>query len=367
MFKFNLIRLIEEWSPANPGVLHFDLVSDPGHHSYKECLVSVLWCWEVQLGMHTPFQVLTPGRILTPLDAEMDDELMRHAARHKLERVASWRQIQGYSNQLKSLTLLFSRPVKTIQYFELPDTFNLEPVAPGEARATQSDAQEDVCYKVNIATRQRTRILPPGRIRVPLLTIGLDQGSIGSAGGAFMMFWLHLMVLLRFDKIHRLIRDLKKAENGCCGKIFTKAKLWSAYLYSLNKRPFGSGANATQKERWMETFEVMCDIFSPVFLKYLPKMAAQWKLPYGTTEEKQTIFDRALDMKSFRAHLSHPKVANWFAWNNSAYEQMDEFWASKMVKESQLPAQDDPESWRHSQFRWEPSVLFVICSLIRFT
>ena len=87
------------------GVRHFNLVSDPGHHNYKECLVSVLWCWEVSQAMHCPWQYLVPGKALTPLDfPDMDPELCRYAARHKLERVASFRQIQGYSNQLRVMS-----------------------------------------------------------------------------------------------------------------------------------------------------------------------------------------------------------------------------------------------------------------------
>ena len=77
-------------------VHHFCLVSDPGHHNYKECLVSLLWCWELNQGMHCHWQHLVPGKILTPLDATMDEELARYAARPKLERVVSFRQLQGY-------------------------------------------------------------------------------------------------------------------------------------------------------------------------------------------------------------------------------------------------------------------------------
>ena len=291
--------------------------------------------------MHCHWQHLKPGKILTPLDVDMDEQLARYAARHQLERVASWRQVQGYSNQLRALTR-FRNPPVTIQTFKMPENFHVRPVKANEGRKTVRGPHQDVSYIVDKETGVRTPILPAVPITLPLLTLGLDQGSIGCGGAAFLMFWLSYMVHVIFDKIHRLIRDIKGAENGCCRKIFTKAKLWSAYLYSLNKRPFGSGANATLKQRWMEVFELQCDISSPSFLKHLPKIARQWRMPYGTASEKQAIFDRVLEMESFRKHLSHPKVANWFAWNKSASEQIPEFYAAKMVKESQLPAQADP-------------------------
>ena len=45
---------------------------------------------------------------------------------------------------------------------------------------------------------------------------------------------------------------------NCCNKVWFKTKLWAAYVLSINKRPFGSGANATQKQRHIEVFSVQC-------------------------------------------------------------------------------------------------------------
>ena len=231
------------------GVHHFNLVSDPGQHNYKECLVSLLYCWEISQGMRCPWQHLVPGKVLTPLDVQnMDPELCRYAGRHKLDRVASYRQLQGYSNQLRVMSSC-SIPPLTLSSFKLPESFNVRPVKANERRKTVQGHDQDVSYIVNTESGVRTRILPPQPIKVRLLTLELDQGSIGCAGAAFVMFYLRLMVMAKFDKIHRLIRDIKGAENNCCKKIFTKAKLWSAYLYSINKRPFGKGGNATLKQR----------------------------------------------------------------------------------------------------------------------
>ena len=152
------------------------------------------------------------------------------------------------------------------------------------------------------------------------------------------------MVMANFDKVHRLIRDIKGAENGCCRKIFTKAKLWSAYLWSLNKRPFGTGQNHTHKERWLDVFKMKCDIHSGVFKKYVSKIGHAWNLPFGTDDEKTAIFERVVELDSFRKHGSHPKLANWFAWNKSAHDQIPEFWAAKMVFESQLIDETDPDT-----------------------
>ena len=40
----------------------------------------------------------------------------------------------------------------------------------------------------------RTPILPPGPIKVRLVTLEPDQGSIGCAGAAFVIFFLHFIL-----------------------------------------------------------------------------------------------------------------------------------------------------------------------------
>ena len=324
------------------GVHHYNMVSDPGHHSYKEVLASLLWCWETGQGMHMPWQHLLPGKVLTPYDVPMDEELSSFAARRKLERVASYRQLQGYSQQLSAVTR-FCKPPVTLSTFKLATGFNIRPVGPNEGRCTVRGTDTDVSYIVDRTTGQRTPVLPDVGV-APLLVLQLDQGVLGCAGVAYLSFWMHMMVYGKFDKIHRMIRDLVGAENGCCRKIFRKTKLWSAYLYSLNKRQFGSGANTTLKHRIMHLFSITEDIFSPVFLKFLVQIGKAWNMPCDTEAEKKEIFNKVLEMPSFTKHLSHPKLSNWFAWNASAWEQMPEFHASKMVYESQLEKQSDPDA-----------------------
>ena len=284
---------------------------------------------------------------MTPLDADMDDAMQRWAAKHKLERVASYRQLQGYSNQLRAMTMYCGPPL-TIHSFKLPAGFNVRPVGSNEERATVRGEHQDVSYIVNKTSRALTPILPVAKVIVRLLTLGLDQGSVGLGGSSFAQFHMRYMIFAKFDKIHRLVRDIKFAENGCCKKIFTKAKLWSAYLFSLNKRPFGSGANTTMKQRLMWIFQQrVCDTYHAVFQKYLPKLGKMWNMPYTTVEEQQAILDAVYELPSFCQHLNHPKLANWFAWNKSANEQIGEFHAAKMVYEVMFDDQADPDAKLH--------------------
>lgn len=172
---------------------HFQLVSDPGTHNYKEALVSVLWCWEIQQAFHCPWQFLVPGKVMTPDDTCMDEEAERFAAKLELIRVASFRQVQGYSNQLEAMTR-FCYPRLKITSFTMPETFHVRPINTNEVRGTKKGEIQDVSYLINIITRVETPILPDRPTTVRMLSLGLDQGAVGCAGAAFMMFHLGLMV-----------------------------------------------------------------------------------------------------------------------------------------------------------------------------
>ena len=319
------------------GVNHYCFVADPGSHSYKDCLVSLVWSWEAQLGVYPPWQELMPGKIVLEGEANMDSFMLRFWKTKKLERVAAYRQMQGLSHQFFHLT----KKRHTIEFFQLPQDSHVRPVEQGESRRTVTDASGDHVFIRNNETGEEKQVLPPNLARVKLALLQLDQGSIGSAGVAFFEYHLGWMVTAKFDKIHRCIRDLKGAAQAV--PIFVKTKLWSSYLFSLNKRPFGSGAFGTAKARLLETFRTNVDIDSPVFLKYLPRLARQWGMSMETHPQRQDIFDRLCMMPSFRKHMAHPKLQNWFAWNKCAHEQLDEFFGSKCIFESQLDEQTDPE------------------------
>ena len=136
---------------------------------------------------------------------------------------------------------------------------------------------------------------------VNTLILGLDEGSIGTAGVAAAAFKMQATIWAKFDKIHRVIRDMKLAESDCCGKVFAKAKLWSAYLYGLNNRPFGSGSNHTLKQRLLDLFQVSESVTSEVFQKYVTRIAKDFGLPCDSREDQQAILRRDIGAEKLHA------------------------------------------------------------------
>ena len=109
---------------------HLTLVADPGTHSYKDCLVSVAFSWENNYGCYPPWQHLLPSKFLLPGEANMYADIEQLAADGKLERVATYRQMQGLSNQIRHLT----SGKLTIDDFSMPPDSQVRALEPGEER-----------------------------------------------------------------------------------------------------------------------------------------------------------------------------------------------------------------------------------------
>ena len=77
------------------GLMHWNMAADPGSHSYKEVMPSVLFAWEKNEACHASLQLLLPGKAVLPRDCNLADDMIDLANDAKLERVAAYRQVQG--------------------------------------------------------------------------------------------------------------------------------------------------------------------------------------------------------------------------------------------------------------------------------
>ena len=180
----------------------------------------------------------------------MPDEVAEAAVARKLVRVAAFRQLQGLSLQLQHLT----SGRLTIDSFVLPELKHLRAVQEDEIRAVRAEGGRQV-GALRTSNGWKTQL--PSRLSdLPLLVVGLDQGAIGVAGMSFSINSLGANIHVRWDKIHRCIRDIKLALKHTEAGIFLRAQLFSAYIYSLNYKPFGTGGFAQQKRRILNVFFV---------------------------------------------------------------------------------------------------------------
>ena len=93
----------------------------------------------------------------------------------------------------------------------------------------------------------------------------------------------------------------------------------------------------------MNVFMATVTVDSPVFQKYVQRIANDFGMPCDTRAEQQAILKEIGELKSFRQKLQTPKVSNWFAWNGLAKEQMREFNAAKCVFAAVFTDDPDPD------------------------
>ena len=75
---------------------HWNVVADPGTHSYKEVMPAALYGWNLDMVGCGSCQLLLLAEAVVLLgDTEVDPTIVPHVEKMTLTRVASFRQLQG--------------------------------------------------------------------------------------------------------------------------------------------------------------------------------------------------------------------------------------------------------------------------------
>ena len=324
-----------------PGVQHWNLIIDPATHSKKEAMAGVAWFWEMQAGCFPDFQWIPAAKVITGREQEMPDCIAEVASIGRLERVASFRQLQGVSHMLSQLT---ARHIDGVKDLTLPENVLVRPVNAGECRIVEQDGPTSRAKIVDVASGTCRDVLPDAFTTAPMVTLGLDQGSVGTALVAFSNF-MGGMIHCRWDKYHRIVRDVKLAFAHAAGGVFLKAQLYTSYLWSVNRKPFSSGAFGTQKKWMLEIFLETHDRgSSPLWQKYGWRIAEDLGMPFHTDEEQEAVWREVALTPSFNQACEDTKLGRWFSWNASARKYMREYNATKMLLESHVHDISDPDS-----------------------
>ena len=350
-----------------------NLIADGSTHSTRDCLVTVAWANEISAGVFAPMQVMQTGPV-SPQDRFDDSLLLEISKRRKLERVAAFRQLQAISHQISIL----HRGRMDLASFSIAPSLGQRPVRAGESRVTfvageqdneirqcrdwleqnpdsaggrvpQSQGRVPTFPSVSfLTTRSQDEeitnvfpVLPESDrwwLNIPILVLGLDQGSIGLAGMAFAM--RDNMVHVKCDKIHRAIRDFKNSMSRCLKGLFLKAQLHSSYIFALNYKPFGSGGFFSQKREMLEKFiSTTSPQDSPIWDAFREKIARD--LGRELSGDDHEIQNMLADVDSFMKKGSLVKASRWFSWNQLCCEQLCEFHVLKMLLANQF-GEDEP-------------------------
>jgi hypothetical protein len=88
-----------------------------------------------------------------------------------------------------------------------------------------------------------------------------------------------LNIFVVWDKIHRLIRDIKLASEHTAGSDLYRALLHTSFVFSLNQRPFGSGEWFEKKKEILAHFIDTHTPESDFFRRFAPLIAGDMGIP----------------------------------------------------------------------------------------
>ena len=329
---------MERMRMAFLGVNHLCIVADPATHSKRETMISICWSWQAGVAAYGAIQYLPQAKNVLASEQEMPEHIAQLCKERRLERVAAFRQLQALSNVIKQTGLWGG-----IDDFRLGDDYNIDAIEEGEVRVVQTGEVHDHAWRVCPENGTAKRVLPDAALAPAqsnaekLLVVSLDQGSVGAAGIVFAQESMGAMVFAHWDKYHRLMRDINLAMNGTASGLFLKTRIFSAHLWSLNYKPWGTGLFGTQKKQLLNIFMATQGPSSPIFRKYAPRIAETLDRQLETEEDYTALFDDLPFLaRSFTAAMDVAKMGRWFSWNSCARDQLGEFWVQKMILEDHL-------------------------------
>ena len=306
------------------------IAADPSGYGEKT-LVSILWSPKMNAACYPPVQIIPCSNLMSPLDGDMTDRLRALAQKQKLQRVASYREWQALSHALFQATDSVS-----LDSFAIPADIIWQRVSDDDQRSTRIEDNNAVAYVFNRATKQRRRVFPPAMTSGELemlhqLTVAMDSGSTGRAAGMFAVHKLGMNVFAVYDKIHRLIRDVKLAAEKAAGGALYRALLHVCFVFSLNQRPFGSGEWFHKKQELLAFFIETTTPDDTIFRNFADHIASDRGTTVESPEDRAALFSSLAELPSFTRKGVAPKMMRWFSVNDLWEERSQEFYALKMI------------------------------------
>ena len=301
------------------------VAADPSSYAGEKTMVAMLWSGELQSGCYLPIQVMPASKLFGPTDIDMCERLTQLAFERKLERTAAYREWQGLSHAL------FQICGRSIDQFGIPECVQWKPVREGQRR----EWHRGVHSIVDLARGSTDPVLPASVDLgcLPQLTVAMDSGSVGRAAANFAKNKMHANVFIVYDKIHRLIRDIKLAMEHTGGKEIYKATLHANFVFSLNQKPFGSGEWFHKKVESLAHFMDTHTSESSDFRAYAPLIAQDLGTVIRDETDYDSVFNCLPEMPSFSKKGIAPKSMRWFSINQVWHEHKRELFTLRMVLE----------------------------------
>ena len=228
-----------------------NMVCDASRHGVHDCLVTVAYSQENNIGCYLPTQALRSSKFVSPGEIQCDTAVERLLAEGSRLRLSGYRLFQALSHQIQLLT----DHTLSLHSFMAPEEMQaaLEPVPLDVTRVVTRHFVTLV--KKNGGEQSTVSLL--SLTKLPLLVVGMDQGSVGMGCAAFLKETGAAMAHFYWDPYHRLIRDLKMAATNCPPDVklqLQQGLLCGSYMYSLNYKPFSTAGFHDEKKSLLNSF-----------------------------------------------------------------------------------------------------------------
>ena len=229
---------------------HFCVVTDSSCHGCKDTLISLFYSPVLNNCAFATCQFMKPGKVIQPLEMDLEEQVEYLAARREVTRLHAYRFMQAISNQVFQMT----GGKLCLSSFKPPASLCLEPLSPGDSFERLPSDTGHLQLQVKKQSSLVVQALDSCLDHLPpCLTLVMDQGPTGMAAMAYLNS-LGVLVHCSFDKVHRCVRDMKLASLAQCS--FKESMLKSSFLFSMNFKPFRSGAWFEEKKAALNSFLV---------------------------------------------------------------------------------------------------------------
>jgi len=318
------------------------VAADPSSYAGEKTTVAVVLDVESGQACYAPVQIVAASKMMSPVDhPDMTDRLKQLAYDGKLERTSAYHETQALSNAILKVT------GRSLDQFAIPSAVLWKPVERGQIRFSQTVGHNVVPSVLDEAAREAKNAVPRGILLGDLaqLTACLDSGSVGRAGMSFAKNKLGLNVFVKWDKFHRLVRDLKLASEKACGGQMYRALLHMTFVMSLNSRPFGSGEWYFKKQEILAHYIDTHNSESESFVAFAHLIAVDHDMAYhGDGQDHERIFETLAELPSFKNKGATPKMMRWFSVNEMWDDRRREFWSLKLILQHASSSEDGPQA-----------------------
>ena len=301
---------------------------DPGNYDGKQIAAAVAYFPGVNTAAYLLSQTL--GKLMV---SEIDDSLIQKARGKKLTRVGGFNELRGFDAILNH-SLGYG-----LDEFRVPETLLARPLKPHEVRIRGKDGR---VYIVDTKSNKATPEVGPNinLSELNIITSISDQGPLNMASLNFIQYskGAHMAVCL-WDPFHRAWNDIKTSAK--------RARCWRTILeltcmFNINYGPFNSSQWWQRKRALLEEFLASTTINSQLWNKYEGLIAHERRMVQPSDEDDREELLRQMGaIQNFVIKGPLVKLMRWFSFFQCCNFYQHDFYATKMVLETQGGFGDD--------------------------